>query len=320
MDDLLARFRSNMDQWGIHVTPIGSPGNRWAGVRLVRGPSVQDYRLLYGETITSADAARVAGADLPILVFTTYAAPRTIDTFRRAGVHYLDAAGNAWITFGDVFIDVRGRSRPDQIAAPKRVKGNLFSSGRAQVVCALLAWPDLWHAGRREVAHAAGVSVGQAHNALVLLAEAGYDGGEIPPRQTLLLDLWASAFPTGLAANLILATFRGDIDQPRLARPDDVGFVSGEAAVPDLLRPATLTLYVGELDPRLPVVNRWRSDGEPNVVVRRAFWHAPAGNPLPIGLAIAPWPIVYADLLSSADPRVRGAAREWRDRSAEHVR
>ena len=36
-----------------------------------------------------------------------------------------------------------------------------------------------------------------------------------------------------------------------------------------------MTLYVMELDPRLAIVNRWRSDGEPNVVVRRKFWNAP---------------------------------------------
>jgi hypothetical protein len=316
MDDLLERFQSNADQFGIRVTPLGSPGNRWEGVRLARGTSVHDYHLLYGATITSADAAKAAQADLPTLVFTTYAAPRTVDTFRRAGVQYLDVAGNAWIEFGDVFIDVRGRPRPDQVVAPRRVKGNLFSSGRAQVVFALLAWPDLWHSGRRGVAHAAGVSVGQAHNALILLAEAGYGGDESPPRQAMLLDLWASAFPSGLATNLTLATFRGDIDQPRLTRAEDVAFVSGEAAVPDLLRPATLTIYVNELDPRLPIVNRWRADGDPNVVVRRAFWRDPDIESLFSWIVTASWPLVYADLFSSDDPRVRGAAKEWRDRIA----
>lgn len=88
-------------------------------------------------------------------------------------MQYLDAAGNAWIQFGDVLIDVRGRPRP--VDAPRTPgSGNLFSVGRDQVVMALLAWPHRWEAPQRDVAAAAGVSLGQAHNTLTLLAQAEY--------------------------------------------------------------------------------------------------------------------------------------------------
>lgn len=315
MSDRLSWPESRLDELGIRATFLSSPRPRGAEIRLARGASAQQYSLLEGPAISAADIARASTADLPVLVLTTYAAPRTIDMFRRVGVQYLDAAGNAWIAFGDVLVDVRGRPRPDH-AIPKRAASNLFSSGRAQVVCALLAWPHLWFASRRDVARAAGVSTGQAHNALALLAEAGYDSVEVGPRQTSLLDLWAAAFPTGLAQSLTLASFHGGIDEIKVAKPGDIAFVSGEVAVNDVLRPATLTLYVDELDPRLPVVNRWRADGKPNIVVRRAFWHAPDENELADGLNIAPWPLVYADLLSGDDPRVRAAATQWRDRHA----
>lgn len=320
MDDMIACFESCLDKFGIRAkfgtTTVASPRTQRAEVRLARRGSAQDYTLLYDPAVTFADVVKTNGADLPVLVFTTYASARTTDTFRRAGVQYLDTAGNAWITFGDVLVDVRGRPRPDRATIPRRIAGNLFSAGRAQVVFALLAWPNLWHARRRDVAFAAGVSLGQAHNALTLLAEAGYDSELIRPGQTPLLELWAAAFPTGLAANLTLATFQGNVDELKVAKPDDVAFVSGEKAASDLLRPATLTLYVGKLDPRLPIVNRWRTDAKPNIVVRRAFWHAPDEDVPPTGLAIAPWPLVYADLLASPDPRVRGAAKEWKDQNA----
>jgi hypothetical protein len=168
------------------------------------------------------------------------------------------------------------------------------------------------------VAHAAGISLGQAHNALALLAEAGYGSDEIRPGQTPLLALWAAAFPTGLATSLRLATFHGDVDELNMPTADDVAFVSGERAVIDLLRPATLTLYVEKLDPRLPIVNRWRTDRKPNIVVRRAFWHAPHQDDTGAGLAIAPWPLVYADLLASDNPRVRDTAKEWKNQHARH--
>src|SRR4051812_15945992 len=122
----------------------------------------------------------------------------------------LDIAGNACVEFSNVLIDVRGRRRPMDARRPDPVSGNLFSRGRAQVIFALLAWPQLWDEPQRGLARAAGVSLGQAHNTLALLAEAGYDG--VGPRrgQTALLHLWAAAFPIGPARHLTLATYRGE--------------------------------------------------------------------------------------------------------------
>jgi hypothetical protein len=151
---------------------------------------------------------------------------------------------------------------------------------------------------------------------VTLLAESGYDGDTKRRGQPELLDLWAAAFPTGLARKLELASFSGDVDEPRMANAEDVAFVSGEQAVRDLLRPASMIVYVEKLDPRLPIVNRWRADGTHNILVRRAFWHAPEASVPRAGVSPASWPLVYADLLASNDPRVRGAAQEWRERHA----
>jgi len=160
-----------------------------------------------------------------------------------------------------------------------------------------------------------------------LLTEAGYRRDRPRPGQTELLDLWAAAFPTGLATKLTLARYRGQIGPVKHVRSDGPVFFSGESAAEDLLRPATLTLYVEQLDLRLPVVNQWRSDGPANIVVRRKFWQVPHDSSSSggasrdpdgalAGVRPAPWPLVYADLVTSGDPRVRTVAREWRDRFA----
>ncbi|MGH8827490.1 MAG: type IV toxin-antitoxin system AbiEi family antitoxin [Jiangellaceae bacterium] len=283
-------------------------------VKLVRGRSAQSYTLICGPTVTLARPA-VGPDGRPPLVFTTFVAPKTADSFRRAGVQYADTAGNAWVEFGDVLLDVRGRPRPKQTPRRARATGNLLSTSRAQVVFALLAWPELWHAPQRELAHAAGVSLGQAHNTLALLAEAGYHRNQTNPGRTDLLDLWAAAYPTGLAQRLTLANYHGKVDPVRPV-PGAALFVSGESAAINLLRPASVTVHVDDLDPRLPVVNRWRSDGEPNIVVRKKFWRAPGLSEAP-AVHQAPWPLVYADLLASDDPRVRGVAKDWK---AQHAR
>src|SRR5688572_28006778 len=145
MNDVLSRFQARLDELGITArvgpTTAAPHGIRRGTIKLARGASAQDYVLLYGSAVAFTDIAKAGVADRPALIFTTFTAPKTADTLRRSGVQYLDSAGNAWITFGDVLVDVRGRPRPDRDPAPQRPVRNLFSTVRAQIIFALLAWP-----------------------------------------------------------------------------------------------------------------------------------------------------------------------------------
>lgn len=314
MDQLLEQARVHLAASGVElsVTNDASPagtGVRTQRARLKRGRNIQTYVAVYGDKLPLGPLARLRSGD-PTLAIARHIGPKTADAYRRAEVQYVDASGNAWLHFGDVLIDVQGR-RP---ATPtrSRVAGDLFTSSRAQVACVLLAWPELWRSPQREIARAAGVSLGQANNALRLLADAGF-GPEGRHNDNELLRMWAATFPTGLAQRLTLASYRGDLDDIRPVDGERI-YRSGEVTAADLLRPATATLYVENLDPRLAVVNRWRTDAEPNIVVRLAFWTSPAGEGESTSKKIpeAPWPLVYADLLASDDSRVRGVAEEWR--------
>lgn len=290
---------------------------RRAEVTVSRAAADQRFDVLCGHGLRIADIARVPRGDLPQFVFTDYVPDATGAAFRRAGVAYLDEAGNAWISFSTVLIDVRGRRRVGLTDRSPVPRGNLFSPGSAQVVLALLTWPALWRATRREVAYAAGVSLGKAHDALSALKQTGFGPAAMQRSDGELLDLWAAAYPMGLARRLLLGTFHGPVDKVRSADGDDRLYVSGELAAGDLLKAATLDVYVAELKPRLALVNRWRSDGRPNIVVRRSFWQEPRSTRTAGGEPVAaPWPLVYADLLASADPRVRAAAGEWKERHA----
>lgn len=312
-ENALAGAKKSLAERGIDVLaqaiPLADHGVD-ARVVLARGDSRHEYAVLVRTSVTLSDAGRVSAPGLTTLVLTRFVSTRTADAFRRAGVQFLDQVGNAWIEFGDVLIDVRGRPRPKDAQPAVPSTGNLFSTARAQVIFALLTWPRLWDAPHRDLARAAGVSLGQAHNTRALLSKIGYHRDVAKNERTELLDLWAAAFPTGLATKLTRGMFHGALAPVKLADTDDVLYVSGEGAAADLLRPATMTLYVRDFDPRLPIVNRWRSDGPHNITIRHAFWDAP--DPDPPGVHPAPWPLVYADLAASDDPRVRDAARTWR--------
>ena len=290
---------------------------------LARGRSHQAYHVAHGDRVALSDITRVTGkSDAPLLVWSIVIPPRTAEAYRRMGVQYADAAGNAWLEFGDVLIDIRGR-RPVEEMHPRPLdkrSTNLFSAGRSKVIFALLTWPHLWEASKRELAHVAGVSVGLAHDSITLLEQSGYGKYSRMSRNHGLLDPWAAAYATARAPPITLGSYPGDFGAVVTTRESGEVLVSGESAAKDLIRPTTLTLYVEQPDPRLPVANRWRADGEPTIFVRRRFWHAPderQDHPPGLGLRDAPWTIVYADLVSNDDPRLQNVAREWRDRHAD---
>lgn len=333
MDDLLSELVARFEAYGLRVQAHPLRESHYIGydvdLVLSRGRARQAFamQLKTRPTLSNIDRIRpaVAGPILP-MVGAVSVSPRSADAFRRAGIQFIDSGGNASIHFGDVLIDVRGRRTDRDQPQPEHEKGgNLFSRARAQVAFVLLQWPRLWRAPQREVAEAAGVSLGQANDAVRMFRHSGFGPGG-HRSDTELLDLWVAAFPTGLATKLTLATYRGSVEEFRKVNAEDPVFlagsaVSGELAADDLLRPAALTIYVAELDPMLPVRNRWRADGNGNITVRHKFWKTPSDEshdydgPL-IGQRLAPVLLVYADLMASDDPRVRGVAPEWRRRVA----
>ncbi|MDR1512417.1 MAG: hypothetical protein LBS56_02880 [Propionibacteriaceae bacterium] len=280
------------------------------------------YRVGFCDPLTGSAARRAAGGDAAagrLLMLGPRVTERGAAALRSAGVDFADLAGNAHVSFEGVHIDVRGRRAPRSgargPAAGGRARGgvNLFSVKRAQVVFAVLAWEDLLAGPVRGVARAAGVSVGQAQGTLALLAEYGFlDEGRrlVAARRSRLVDQWAAAYPTGLGSRARARGFSGDFGG--LDPGDAVVYVSGQAAVPELLRPATAVLYSRQEPVEMIRAGRWRRDDQsPSILLRRQFWTPPAAEAP--GARQAPWPLVYADLLASDDSRAREAAEQFRD-------
>jgi hypothetical protein len=288
----------------------------------------EQERTLAVEVVSDADSLlrreRDALVDRDHLVVAGHVSSRAAEALRRSRVNYIDAAGNAFIAFDAVLIDVRGRRHPTPRSGEpaQEAATNLFSPKRAQVVFALLAWDFLARMSVVDLATAAGVSQGQAHGTLSLLRDAGYLTGTTSPRldqKAALLDRWAAAHAQGLARTLSVRSFAGEVtDTLRKADPDDPVFASGEWAIPEIIRPTTMILYVPLWDDRVAIRNRWRTDGQPNIFVRKKFWRAPDRTDGPLGgVRSAPWPLIYADLVASGEPRQLVAAQEWRAMHAQ---
>lgn len=212
----------------------------------------------------------------PLLLLARSIHPRSAHELRSAGVQFLDTAGNAYLRFGGVLIDVRGR-RPDpatvQDRRTVRPSAGLFTPRRAQVVFALLSWPELLEAPVRALAAAAKVSLGQAQSTLKLLDEQGFldRRSRRLMRREILTERWADAFATGLGPKTLVQQLHGDPGHLSLAG-HGVVYVSGEQAAPWIKNPETATRYVEGLSPEMIFGNRWRTDETPNIMVHTTFW------------------------------------------------
>lgn len=294
-----------------------------ADATLIRRGAAQKYLLTYLPSMTLTHLSPLNPRDRsmhPMLVLGDHIGERSSAAFREAGIQYLDAGGNAYLYFGDVLIDVRGRrDRRRTKSYTPETETNLFSARRSQVIFALLVWPGLTDGPLRELSRVAGVSVGLAQSTMKLLDKTGFlqDASVRRLRHTVdLLDHWTAAYPTGLLPTLQIRDFSGDIDDIRSIEGDDSLYVSGEAAARDLLRPVTLTLYTNDLNPRLPAINRWRTDGRPNISIRRKFWTDPyvhSGRKNPDKIKPVPSLLIYADLIATGDSRQREAALRLRE-------
>ncbi|MGB3414959.1 MAG: type IV toxin-antitoxin system AbiEi family antitoxin [Microbacteriaceae bacterium] len=249
---------------------------------------------------------------------------KSAEIFRTLGINFLDQAGNMFMRFDDVLIDIRGRrlaKSPESNEYQTAISSsNLFSEKRSQVIFSLLSWPDLMNSPIRKIAETARVSVGQVQSTLTLLSSAGfientlYNEGKRFLLRKNLIDQWVAAYPIGLGTKLKINSFYGDISWMKNSADDEILF-SGEWVIPELIRPITLTMYTNQSVAHLALKYRWRTDHKPNIFVRRQFWKHPAEKsdfPVRFETNTVPPLLIYADLLASGEPRQISAAKEFR--------
>ncbi|MEZ0165752.1 type IV toxin-antitoxin system AbiEi family antitoxin [Kineococcus sp. LSe6-4] len=258
---------------------------------------------------------------LPLIVLGPAVSERAADAFRRKRINYVDEQGNAHVQLEGILIDIRGRKgfggeiRSKSVASANGplTRSNLFSAKRAQIIFTLLAWPELHEAPMRTVARVAGVSLGKASETYSLLEELGYRDKRASPgflRREELLEGWLLAYPTGLGRSTRLRDLEGD---PAVPLHLDAGcVVSGEYAVPELIKGRSVIIYVEELRPRMVASHRWRPGPRPNIHIRHKFWSEEVPRSEAPHPRTAPPLLIYADLLMASEGRQAEAAHQYR--------
>ena len=198
----------------------------------------------------------------PVVLLTRCVSDRMGETLRAAGVAYIDAAGNTWLTDPPTLILVRGMKAEvgGEAGLKRRAHGRAFGVAGLRVVATLLADPYLAGRAYRNIAAAAGVSLGAASEAMADLRHRRFltsdAGGRTLTRVAELHRRWLNGYADQLRPKLLLGRWRfadggtgtalDRLGEREPARPVDAN-LGGEAAAARLtrhLRPQSAALHV----------------------------------------------------------------------------
>jgi hypothetical protein len=262
-------------------------------------------------------------ARLNVLLVTAHLTATLLDACRlQLDLQAIDLAGNAYLRRPGLYVCSRGaRPEPSSVRA---MSGNVGGTAWLRVVYALLTDSDLARASYREIANASGVALGTVSSVLrdlenrQLLVSTPQGRHLVEPKR--IVQEWVAQYPTRLRPKLHPKLLR--VENPdwwRTAVLPDGAYWGGDVAaarLTDYLKPVETTVYV---DPA-------RRDEVLAQLVRQSPMRADkAGNlevldlPIPRECAgsargIVHPLIVYADLLSTVDPRHREVAEMIRGR------
>ncbi len=176
--DLLLKFKmgERPHAIAIGVTSLGQP-------RQIR------------ETVTRLSEIRREMPEAYPVAVSPYISPQSAALLKRSGLGYLDLSGNCYLSFENVLIEKEGK--PNLRPSTRPLK-SLFAPRATRVVRVMLVDPQ--HAWRlEELAKAAEVSLGHAHNVIKRLEELSWVERNGQQRIQLarpgdLLDAWVEAY------------------------------------------------------------------------------------------------------------------------------
>ena len=256
----------------------------------------------------------------PGLLITPYVSREMARYCRDIDLQFIDTHGNAYLRGPGRLVYVAGERLEDGMQ-PSRSTGGITGVAGLRVAFTFLSNPAMVAAPYREIASKAGVSLGAVSNAVKDLEKRGYviADGAARGRQLLepgrLLDEWTLNYPIELRPKLHGRRYSVPNQEwwTDEALAGEGAVWGGEVAAKNLthyLKPATQTIYV-EPSARsawiTTLVKSHRAKPDPNgsLEVLDKFW----GDGLEQRPGMAPFALIYADLLASLDPRAAETAQ-----------
>jgi hypothetical protein len=260
------------------------------------------------ETVTRLTEIRRDMPEAYPVAVSPYISPQSAALLKRSGVGYLDLSGNCYLSFESVHIEKEGK--PNLRPSTRPLK-SLFAPRATRVVRVLLVDPQ--HAWRlEELAKAAEVSLGHAHNVVKRLEELSWVERNGQQRIQLtragdLLDAWVDAY--AYTQNDVQAYFSHE----RITRGlvAELGRVAHEArrryaftlhsgaalVAPNVRFPAIHCYLEGDPEPVARALGLRPGEGEGNIYLLAPYDHGVFYSPMAKGgLPVVCLPQLYADL------------------------
>ena len=254
-----------------------------------------------------AELRRDHPAAYPVAV-AEYVSAQSATLLRRAGMGYLDLSGNCYLSFDHVLIEKEGKPNLRPSTRPLR---SLFAPRASRVARVLLVDPQ--HAWRlEELAKAADVSLGHAHNVVKRMEEASWieRGDHQRIRLTKageLLEAWRDAYTFrlnrtegGFTAERITRKLVAELARVCHAEGRRYAFTlhAGAALIAPSVRFPAIHCYVeGDPKPVMAGLGLRAAEGEGNVNLLEPYdegvFYAPMTKG---GLPVVCLPQLYVDL------------------------
>lgn len=274
--------------------------------------------------------ARIAARPPTILVSSPLSA-ELAHRCREQDIQFIDTAGNAYLHNRSgllIFISGNQGRKSDDIPA----KTATINPAALKIIFAALDKPAILNAKYREIAEAAGVSIGAVGSVLDVLKERGFIGTAPSGRRIIispqsLLSEWAIGYASRLRPKLRSMRFSApggkNLDE-QWSPGMHVAVWGGEVAAKHLtghLKPETFTIYMDMDEPHgglRDLVREFhlRADNAGAIEVIQPFWRLGEFGEFPN----APLHVVYADLISSNNSRNMEVATQIQAQVIEHVR
>lgn len=240
----------------------------------------------------------------PAILVTPHVNPIIAEELKNAKSMFLDCAGNACLSFEDIFIFIKGNRNTGDM---KEVSPNPLNISDVKMIFTLLNDPALLQNGYREIALRSKIALGKVGAVLRNLETKGYlvrlnnQGSRLINRKKLL-DEWCVAYRERLRGKLKIARYSADnnlwwknadiADEPLCWGGEIAG-----AEITGLLQPQVITVYSWGNVGQFVIKNKLRKNPLGNVEILEAFWKID-GNP-----KLAPDIVVFADLITSGNSR-----------------
>lgn len=230
---------------------------------------------------------------------------------RKAGIQFIDTAGNAYLKAEGLRILVTGRKR--NIRNLPAIKNRANTPTGMRVVFSLLCKPELVTAPYRTIARAAGVALGTVGWVMYALRDRGHllKNGHHLVNTERLIEEWAINYPLQLRPALTGQRFIAPTENwHEKVGLEKYGAVWGGEIAAEMLtqyrKPNTVTVYLPGDPTRLIVDQRLRADPKGNVVILEKFWNFETDMDKQ---TIVPPLLAYADLMATQDPRNHEVAK-----------